>query len=138
MIKFAIWGHLKEIFIKKFIKILVALFALLVSLQVAAIIVIQFPQIQTSLTQRAVASLSQNLNGTISIGKVYYLFFNKLIVKDVAIVSNESTPLLDSLKCNCGYSDTLLVCNKVSVKIDKEIGIWKLNDTCSNSLLSSL
>ncbi len=118
MIKFAIWGHLKEFFIKKFIKILIALFALLVSIQVAAIIVVQFPKVQTLLAQKTVASVSENLNGTISVGNVYYLFFNKLIVKDVAVVSNECTPLLDSLKSNCGYSDTLLYCNKVSVTID--------------------
>ena len=118
MIKFAIWVYLKEIFIKKFVKISVALFALLVSLQVAAVIVMQFPKIQTFLAQKAVSRVSDHIDGEITVGKVYYLFFNKLIIKDIAIVSKEKSPLLDSLKANCGYSDTLAAVNKLSVNID--------------------
>lgn len=118
MIKFAIWVYIKHNFIKKFVKISVALFALLVSLQVAAIIFIQFPKIQTWLVQKCVAKVSDNINGDITVGNVYYLFFNKLIIKDIAIVSKDNTPLLDSLRANCGYSDTLLACNKLSVNLD--------------------
>ena len=84
----------------------------------AAIIVIQFPKVQTALVQKTVARVSNNIDGEITVGKVYYLFFNKLIIKDIAIVSNVNTPLLDSLQANCGYSDTLLACNKLSVNID--------------------
>ena len=118
MIKFAIWVYIKHNFIKKFVKISVALFALLVSLQVAAVIVMQFPKIQTFLAQKAVSRVSDHIDGEITVGKVYYLFFNKLIIKDIAIVSKEKSPLLDSLKANCGYSDTLAAVNKLSVNID--------------------
>ena len=118
MIKFAIWVYIKENFIKKFVKILVALFALLVFLQVAALIVIQFPKIQTSLVQKTLVKVSSRLDGDITVGKVYYIFFNKLIIKDIAIVSRGSSPLLDSLEANFGYTDTLLACNKLSVNLD--------------------
>ena len=135
MIKFAIWGYLKHNFIKKFVKISVALFALLVSLQVAAIIVIQFPKIQTWLAHKTVSKVSSRIDGEITVGKVYYLFFNKLIIKDIAVVSKENTPLLDSLRTNCGYSDTLLAVNKLSVNIDVSDllqGKFKLNKIVVN------
>ncbi len=118
MIKFAIWRYLKEIFIKKSIKISVAVFVLLVSLQVVSLILFQFPAIQTSIARKAVSSLSDGIDGRMSIGNVYLVFFNKLIVKDFSIVSTEESPLIDSLKANFNYSDTLLACNKLSVTLD--------------------
>ena len=118
MIKFAIWVYLKEIFIKKFVKISVGLFALLVSLQVALLIILQFPKVQTALCQKAVSSVSNSIDGNISVGNVYYVFFNKLIVKDISITDKESDPFLDSLKQSFNHSDTLVAVNKLSVNID--------------------
>ncbi len=51
-------------------------------------------------------------------GKIYYVFFNKLIVKDISITSASDSKLLDSLSCNFGYSDTLASIDKLSVNID--------------------
>ena len=79
MIKFAIWGYLKQNFIKKFIKIVVAVIVVLVSLQAGILIFVQFPKVQTWLAHKAVNAVSNNINGKISVGKVYYVFFNKLI-----------------------------------------------------------
>lgn len=118
LIKFAIWRYLKEFFIKKTLKISIAVFVLLVSLQVVSLILFQFPAIQTSIARKAVSSLSDGIDGRISIGNVYLVFFNKLIVKDFSIVSTEVSPLVDSLKANFNYSDTLLSCNKLSVTLD--------------------
>ena len=117
MIKFAIWGYLKQNFIKKFIKIVVAVIVVLVSLQAGILIFVQFPKVQTWLAHKAVNAVSNNINGKISVGKVYYVFFNKLIVKDISIVSTEQTPLLDSLKSARGYSDTLMAVDKLSVNL---------------------
>lgn len=91
---------------------------MLLSLQVASLILLQFPAIQTSIARRAVSSISDNINGEISIGNVYIVFFNKLIVKDIAVVSKERSPLLDSLRKNFNHSDTLLACRKLSVTLD--------------------
>ena len=117
MIKFAIWGHLKDNFIKKFIKILVALFVLLVSLQAGALIFVQFPKVQTWLAHKVTSAVSDRINGRISVGKVYYVFFNKLIVKDISIISTGNSHYLDSLKSVRGYSDTLLAVDKLSVNL---------------------
>ena len=99
---------------------------LLVSLQVAGLIVLQFPAVQTMIGQRVVGSVSESINGKLSVGKIYIVFFNRVIVKDVALASTDKTPLLDSLKANYGQSDTLLACKKVSVTLDP-VNLLKLN-----------
>ena len=127
MIKFAIWRHLNEIFIKRFIKILGIIVVVLVSLQAALLIVLQSPTVQTSLTHAVTKRLSNDaINGKLSIGKVYFVFFNKLIVNDFAIVSTDRNPFLDSLKLHYGQSDTLVAARKVSVSLSP-LELLKLN-----------
>lgn len=91
---------------------------MLVCVQVASLIILQFPGVQTFAVQKVAGAVSDKLDGRISIGKVYFVFFNKLILKDISIVSNSESPMLDSLETNCGYSDTLLRCNKLSLSLD--------------------
>lgn len=99
---------------------------MLVSLQVAALIVLQFPRVQTAIGQKVVGAVSENINGNLSVGNIYIVFFNRVIVKDVALVSTDKTPLLDSLKANYGQSDTLLACKKLSVTLDP-VNLLKLD-----------
>lgn len=89
----------------------------LLCLQAACFIVLQIPAVQTYIGKKAVDSVSDKINGEISIGKIYLVFFNRVIVNDIAIVSTEKSPLLDSLKANYGQSDTLLYCKKLSVTL---------------------
>lgn len=91
---------------------------MLISLQVACFIVLQIPAVQTYIGKKAVASVSDKINGKVSVGNVYIVFFNKVIVKDISIVSTEKTPLLDSLKANYNQSDTLLACRKLSLTLN--------------------
>ena len=93
---------------------------LLISLQIAALIVVQFPKVQTALAHIAVSSVSKNLNGKISVGNIYYVFFNKLIVNDICVVSTDNSKFLDSLKHSFGHTDTLVAINKLSINIDVE------------------
>lgn len=99
---------------------------LLVSLQVAALIVLQFPKVQTKLGQKVVGSVSESINGKLSVGKIYFVFFNRLIINDISLVSTDRSPLLDSLKANYGQSDTLLACRKLSVTLNP-VNLLKLN-----------
>ena len=108
---------------------------LLVSLQVGVLIFVQFPKVQTWLAHKTVSSVSDNINGKISIGKVYYVFFNKLIIKDISVVSTDKSYFLDSLKSARGYSDTLLAVDKLSVNlhiVDFLKGQIKLNKIVVN------
>ena len=81
-----------------------AVLVALLTIQVATLIILQFPRVQTFVAQTVTGAISEKANGDINVGKVYIVFFNKILVKDVSIVSNERSPLLDSLKSNFGYS----------------------------------
>jgi hypothetical protein len=90
---------------------------ILIALLLAAIYIsAQMPGVQTFVTKLALKQLKGKIDGDISIGKAYYIFFDKLILTDVSIVSSDSTPHIDSLKKEFGYSDTLMTCGKVSIK----------------------
>ena len=117
---------LKRVSIKKFVKISVAFFVLLVSFQVVTLIALQFPSVQTVIGKKVADSVSDKIDGKISIGNVYFVFFNRIIVKDISIVSTDTSPLLDSLKKNYGQSDTLVACRKLSVTLDP-INLLKLD-----------
>lgn len=109
--------HLYHKFIGTLKKIAVRTLLVLISVQVAVYIALQFPATQTFIIQKIVNAASANINGKINIGKVYIVFFNKIILKDISIVSDDKSPLLDSLKRNFNQSDTLLSCKKLSVSI---------------------
>ncbi len=70
---------------------------------VAAYVALQIPGIQTYTAKRAAGIISERLGTNVSIGRVYYIFFNKLIVNNFKIMSSET--------------DTLISCNKLSVSI---------------------
>ena len=124
------------IFIKRFIKILLIVVVVLVSLQAALLIVLQFPAVQTAITRSVAKQLSgDSINGKLSIGKVYFVFFNKLILTDVSIVSTERSQHLDSLKLNYNQSDTLVAARKVSVSL-LPMELMKLNLQLGNVTVS--
>lgn len=104
-------------FIRTLKKILVWGFLALLFIQVAGYIALQFPAMQTFLIHRIVSKAEKHIDGKINIGKVHFIFFNKVILQNISIVSDEQTPLLDSLKSNFGQSDTLLSCKKLSVSV---------------------
>ncbi len=114
-------------FIKRFIKILLIAIGVLVSLQAVLLIVLQFPTVQTSVVKVITSGLSRNtINGKLSVGKVYFVFFNNLILNDVSIVSTDRTPHLDSLKNYYGQSDTLVAADKIAVTLSP-VELLKLN-----------
>ena len=104
-------------------------------MQVASLIILQFPGVQTLVAQKVAGSVSDKIDGKLSLGNVYFVFFNRLIVKDISIVSTSDTPLLDSLRISSCYSDTLLRCDKLSVTFDVQNllkGQFKLNTIIIN------
>ncbi len=98
---------------------------------VAAYLALQLPVLQTWAAGKATKVLSKKLNTEVYVGKVYYVFFNKLILKDVHILY---TP-----------KDTLLNCKKLSVSIssinllnsDFSFGRVKLEDGVFNLVSES-
>lgn len=104
-------------FIRTLQKILLWIILILIAIQVTGYIALQFPATQTFLIKKIVDSASKQINGKIDIKKVYFIFFNKIILQDISIVSTDRTPLLDSLKAHFNQSDTLVSCEKLSVSI---------------------
>lgn len=105
-------------FIRTLGKILLWVFITILAIPVASYVALQFPAAQTYVTQKLMESVSDKLDGKMSIGKVHFVFFNRIIVQDFAIVSTEQSPLLDSLKRNYGQSDTLLACRLLAVSLE--------------------
>lgn len=93
----------KESIIRIVKKILIALAFIVAMAPVAAYVAMQVPAMQTWAAGRAAKVLSDRLDTEVSIGKVYYLFFNKLILKDVHVMYTQQ--------------DTLMNCKKLSVSI---------------------
>jgi hypothetical protein len=77
---------------------------------------LQIPKVQTFIAKKAISYVSNKIDGKIDIKKVYLIFFNKIIINDIAIVSTQESPKLDSLKRNFNQSDTLLSCQTLSVE----------------------
>ena len=73
-------------------------------LPVTAYLVLQIPSFQLFAAQKAAKVLSNNLNTQVSVEKVYFLFFKKLVLKNVRIMSTPSDTLLDVHKLSITFS----------------------------------
>ncbi len=73
-------------------------------LLIGGYIALQNSRVQTLITQKLAKQLSERINSKVSIGKVYFSFFNKLVLEDV---------LLEDQK-----SDTLFYSQKITAEID--------------------
>lgn len=62
----------------------------------------QIPAAQTFVIRQVTTSLSKKIEGEINVERIYFVFFNKAIIKNLSIVS---------------MGDTLLSCNKISLSI---------------------
>ena len=105
-------------------RVLLWIVASFLALQLLLFALLQIPAVQTWLTERVVSTLSGNISGEIEIGRIHYKIFNTLTVEEVAILSNERSELLDSLKEHYHQTDTLLYVKR----LDATLNIWDLFD----------
>ncbi|MBO7371401.1 MAG: hypothetical protein J6U34_02730, partial [Bacteroidales bacterium] len=66
-------------------KILLGLLFLLALLPVVAVVALQLPGVQSRICNAVTSSVSDNLNGSIEVGDVYYALFDRVIVKDALL-----------------------------------------------------
>lgn len=78
-----------------------------------AYLALQIPALQTFTANKAAKNLSRRLNTEVSIGRVYYVFFNRLIANDILIKYNESDTLLGCKKLSVRFSASDLLRNKI-------------------------
>lgn len=80
---------------------------------IGAYLALQIPSFQTKAAQKAAASISKSLGTKVSIGKVYYIFFNKLIANDLAILYSDKDTLISSAKISVKINPSELLRGKL-------------------------
>ncbi|MBP8678391.1 MAG: hypothetical protein KBH88_07715, partial [Bacteroidales bacterium] len=122
-------------------KILTVLLFLVALAPVAAYVALQIPAIQTYSARRVASVLSEKFSADVSIGRVYYIFFNKLIVNDFHILYSEKDTLVNCNKLSVSISATDLIMNsEITLKrLHLHDGIINLvNETDSSTNLSRI
>ncbi len=90
---------------------------------------------QTYAVKKVIKSIEKKINGEINIERLYFIFFNRIILKNVSVVSNQSNELIDSLKTHRGYNDTLLSCKKISIVFSPK-DLLKMNIKLTSATLA--
>ena len=80
--------------IKKSLKYFIIIIGVFITLPAILYPLLQFSAVQTYLVNRITGHLSQDINSTISVGKIEYRFFNKLAVNDILIIDQHNDTLL--------------------------------------------
>jgi len=88
--------------IKKSFKYLMILVGILLLVPTLASIVLRIPEIQTFMVNRITGHFSEKIKSTISVGRVEYTFFNKLVLSDFLIKDQNNDTLLWSSGISAG------------------------------------
>ena len=88
--------------IKKSFKYLMILVGILFLVPTLASIVLRIPEVQTFMVNRITGHFSERIKSTISVGRVEYTFFNKLVLSDLLIKDQNSDTLLWSSRISAG------------------------------------
>lgn len=102
--------------IKIFRKIVIGILLIVAILPIGAYIALQNPSLQTWVAREATNVLSGKLNTEVSIGRVYYVFFNKLILNDVHVLYNKKDTLINCKKLSVSFSAKHLISGKFRFK----------------------
>ena len=95
---------LKDIYALKKVRtlknILLTLLVAAVLLPIGAAVLLQIPAVQTFTARKAASVLSKRINGDLSIGSVYIVPFNTVILKDVTLRGPEGDTIADVRRLN--------------------------------------
>ena len=82
--------------IKKSLKYFIIIIGVIIMLPTILYLVLQIPEVQTFLVKRVTKHISVEIKSGISVGKIHYNFFNKLVINDVLIKDKNNDTLLYS------------------------------------------
>ena len=88
--------------IKKSIKYFVILAGIIIIIPTFFSLILRISAVQTFIVKRITSHLSENIKTTISLGKIDYIFFNKLTIYDLLIKDKNYDTLIYSQKVNLG------------------------------------
>ncbi len=80
--------------IKKSLKYLAILIGIILLVPTSFSLVLRIPEVQTLIVKRITGYISEKLNSTVSVGRVEYSFFNKLVLDEVLIMDQHSDTLM--------------------------------------------
>ena len=89
--------------IKKSLKYFIIFIGIIITLPTLLYLILRIPEVQTFAVRRITSHFSNEIKSTISIGRVEYIFFNKLNINDLLIEDK--------------YNDTLIYSQKLSLSI---------------------
>ncbi len=89
--------------IKKIVSWVLIVVALLITITAIGVVLLRTPKFQTFIVHRFTDQFSDKLGTHISVGKISYTFFNKLVIYDI-LIKDQNT-------------DTLLTASQISLKI---------------------
>ncbi len=88
--------------IKKSLKYLAILIGIILLVPTSFSLMLRVPEVQTLIVKRITGYLSEKLNSTISVGRVQYSFFNKLVLDEVLLRDQHSDTLIYSKRIAAG------------------------------------
>ena len=87
-------------------------------LMLIASVLIQLPLVQNRICRRVICELNSQINGQANLERIYFVLPNRIVVKNISIVSHCPDSLLcDSIQQAMNMSDTLVACHKLSVAL---------------------
>lgn len=94
-----------------------------------AYIAFQHPSLQTAMAKHFAGVISKKLGTKVYVDKAYFVFFDKLILKDVYILYNETDTLLSSKKISASFAAKDLLKSNINLRRVKfEGGIFNLKN----------
>ena len=88
--------------IKKSLKYFIIVIGVFVMLPAILYPLLQISALQTFLVNRVTSHISKGINSTISVGKIEYRFFNKLVINDILITDQHNDTLIFTEKIIAG------------------------------------
>ncbi len=88
--------------IKKSIKYLIILIGIIVLTPSFIYLIIRIPEVQTFIVKRITSHFSEQIQSTITVGRLEYTFFNKLLIDDLLIKDGNNDTMLYSREVSLG------------------------------------
>ena len=90
--------------IKKSFKYLMILIGIIILVPTFFSLIFRIPEVQTFVVRRVSAHFSEKIKSTITIGRIEYVFFNKIMIHDLLIKDHNNDTMVYSQKISAGIT----------------------------------
>ena len=92
--------------IKKSFKYLMILIGIILLVPTFGSLILRIPDVQTFMVKRIMSHFSEKIQSTMTVGRIEYTFFNKIMINDLLIKDQNNDTLIYSQKISAGYKQT--------------------------------